>query len=136
MRSTVSCPKAKTTARTSRCTASTPATNTPRMSATSRWLLPQTDPGTVESLSNALALPLPVARVLVRRGYTEPDGARRYLSPRLDDLHDPFLLKSMRVAVDRLIRAVREGQPILLFGDYDVDGVTSIVILKTAIERM
>ncbi|MFB3779328.1 MAG: single-stranded-DNA-specific exonuclease RecJ [Bryobacteraceae bacterium] len=105
------------------------------MPAPVRWLLPQIDPSQVRSLSSALGLQTPAASVLVRRGYADPDAARRFLEPSLDGLHDPFLLKSMPEAVARLLEAIRRGEQILLYGDYDVDGVTSVVILKKAIER-
>ncbi|HSW49247.1 MAG TPA: single-stranded-DNA-specific exonuclease RecJ, partial [Bryobacteraceae bacterium] len=100
-----------------------------------RWLFPQIDPGQVRALSSALGLSTPVASVLVRRGYADPDAARRFLEPSLDGLHDPFLLKSMPEAAARLLEAIRLGEQVLLYGDYDVDGVTSVVILKKAIER-
>jgi single-stranded-DNA-specific exonuclease len=105
------------------------------MPARVRWLLPQVDPGQTRSLCSALQLGTGAARVLIRRGYGDPDAARRFLEPSLDGLHDPFLMKSMPQAVARLIEAVRQGDQILLYGDYDVDGVTSVVILKKAIER-
>lgn len=99
-----------------------------------RWLLPQADPEIVESLAAALGVQLPVARVLWRRGYREPEVARRFLDPSLGELHDPYLLRDMRPAVQRLRRAILEKDEILLYGDYDVDGAMSVVILKKAIE--
>lgn len=104
------------------------------MATPTRWLLPDLEPHIVQSLAAALCIHQPVARVLVRRGYRDPEAARRFLAASLDDLHDPCLLKDMPEAVGRLVQAVREGQPILLCGDYDVDGTTSVVILKKAIE--
>ncbi len=106
------------------------------MVSPARWSFPPVAPGQAESLACALDLPPVVARVLIRRGYGEVAAARAFLTPSLDSLHDPFLLKGMTEAVDRLLEAIREGQPILLYGDYDADGVTSVVILKSAIERV
>src|SRR5579884_2897195 len=68
------------------------------------------------------------------RGYREPEQARRFFEPRLSDLHDPFLLAGMEAAVSRLRLAIERQESILLYGDYDVDGTSSIVILKKGIE--
>jgi len=73
-------------------------------------------------------------RVYVRPGLSEPDAARRYLSPAASDLHDPYLLKDMDRAAPRLARAVEQRESILLYGDYDVDGTTAVVVLKKAID--
>jgi single-stranded-DNA-specific exonuclease len=67
--------------------------------------------------------------LLVRNGLTNPDEARRFLFPRLRDLTDPFLIPGIRSAVDRIFGAIEQGQRIVLYGDYDVDGVTSIALL-------
>ncbi|MFY9843364.1 MAG: single-stranded-DNA-specific exonuclease RecJ [Terriglobales bacterium] len=78
---------------------------------------------------------LPVlADLLVRRGIDEPEAAARFLSPALSDLHDPLLMSGMKIALDRLEAALERNEKILIYGDYDVDGTTAIVILKTAIE--
>jgi single-stranded-DNA-specific exonuclease len=79
------------------------------------------------------ALPV-VADLLVRRGIEEPETARRFLLPELSHLHDPLLMSGMKVALDRLDGAVERQEKVLIYGDYDVDGTTAIVILKTAIE--
>jgi single-stranded-DNA-specific exonuclease len=81
----------------------------------------------------AEALPI-VADLLVRRGIDEPEAAARFLLPQLSHLHDPLQLSGMKAALDRLESAVEHKQKILIYGDYDVDGTTAIVILKTAIE--
>src|SRR6267143_1416473 len=79
------------------------------------------------------ALPV-LADLLVGRGIDEPDAAARFLSPQLADLHDPLLMSGMKSAVDRLEAAIERKEKVLIYGDYDVDGTTAIVILKTAIE--
>jgi single-stranded-DNA-specific exonuclease len=99
-----------------------------------RWLFPETDTEAAESLARSLGIQPPAARVLAARGHADPDAARRFLRPSLDDLHDPFLLCDMREAAARVIRAIASGEKVLLYGDYDVDGTTSVVILKKAIE--
>jgi single-stranded-DNA-specific exonuclease len=99
-----------------------------------QWLLPQTDEEQVHNLERALVVEAPAARVLAIRGYTDPVAARRFLTASLEDLHDPFLLKGMREAVERLRTAIERREKILLYGDYDADGATSVVILKKAID--
>ncbi|HTZ96287.1 MAG TPA: single-stranded-DNA-specific exonuclease RecJ [Terriglobales bacterium] len=80
------------------------------------------------------ALASTLARLLVIRGITDPETADRFLTPTLDHLHSPYLMRGMKAAVDRLDAAIEKKEGILIYGDYDVDGTTAIVILKTAIE--
>jgi single-stranded-DNA-specific exonuclease len=75
-----------------------------------------------------------VSLLLVMRGINEPEAALRFLTPLLDQLHSPYLLTGMKAALDRLEAALDRKESILIYGDYDVDGTTAIVILKTAIE--
>jgi single-stranded-DNA-specific exonuclease len=75
-----------------------------------------------------------LADLLVGRGIDEPEAAMRFLAPSLDHLHDPLLMSGMKSALDRLEAALERKEKILIYGDYDVDGTTAIVILKTAIE--
>jgi single-stranded-DNA-specific exonuclease len=88
----------------------------------------------MQHLARTLDVGLPVARVLFHRGYQEPSAARKFLTPDLTMLHDPFLLLGMDRAVSRLLRAIEQKEPILVYGDYDVDGTSSVVILKKAID--
>jgi single-stranded-DNA-specific exonuclease len=76
------------------------------------------------------------ARLLAIRGLSDLDTARRFLSPSLDDLHDPFRLAGMHDAVERILGAVARRERIAIHGDYDVDGVTSTVILRRALELL
>ncbi|MBM3776858.1 MAG: single-stranded-DNA-specific exonuclease RecJ [Acidimicrobiia bacterium] len=76
------------------------------------------------------------ARLLCQRGLGDPADARRFLSPSLDDLHDPFALADMAPAVERLLAAIERGDRVAVHGDYDVDGVTSTVILRRALELL
>jgi single-stranded-DNA-specific exonuclease len=73
---------------------------------------------------------------LCQRGFDDPDRAARFLEPRLDHLHDPMALADMPVAVARLLRAIERREKIAVHGDYDVDGVTSTVILRRALELL
>jgi single-stranded-DNA-specific exonuclease len=98
-----------------------------------RWIIPPVDAGAQE-LARILGLHAPAATVLWNRGYRSAEDVKRFLSPKLDDMHDPSLLRDMDRAVSRLIQAVERKEKILLYGDYDVDGTTSIVILKKALD--
>jgi single-stranded-DNA-specific exonuclease len=96
-----------------------------------RWILPEPiEPGEVRSLADSLRVPLAIAELLWRRGFRSPESAKRHLEPRLASLEDPFELPDMEQAVDRLLRAVDAGETIVLYGDYDVDGVTSLALLQ------
>ena len=77
-----------------------------------------------------------IARLLVLRGFDEPDAASRFLRPSLDHLHDPFLAADLRVGVERVLAAIDQGERIAIHGDYDVDGVTSTVMLRRMIELL
>jgi single-stranded-DNA-specific exonuclease len=87
------------------------------------------DPGAVRALAAELHLPDTVCRLLCQRGFLDIEPAKQYLRPKLDHLHSPSLMLGMDAAVDRLVRAVRNGEVILLHGDYDVDGISSTTIL-------
>ncbi len=90
----------------------------------------------VDETAAALAVPRVIARLLCQRGLDDPETAARFLSPSLGQLHDPFLLTDMRVAVARLLGAVARRERIVIHGDYDADGVTSTVILRRALEML
>ena len=92
------------------------------------------DEASVQLTSSALGVHPVIARLLCQRGLTDPADARRFLEPALEHLHDPFLLAGMREAVDRLLGAIARQERIAIHGDYDVDGITSTVILRRAIE--
>jgi single-stranded-DNA-specific exonuclease len=100
----------------------------------SRWLIPAPDPHAIRSLASELGIQPVTASVLVSRGLTDPQAARRFLTPDLGHLHDPLLLTGMREAVARIQAAIKAKEKILIYGDYDVDGTVSVVILKKAIE--
>jgi single-stranded-DNA-specific exonuclease len=102
---------------------------------TRQWTTAQHDPAAAEALSRALSLPLPIAQLLACRGCTTPEAARAFLNPSLDGLHSPALILGMDLAVARLRAALTAREPILIYGDYDVDGTVATVLLKTAAER-
>ncbi len=103
------------------------------MTKPSRWLFP-TEDGQSAKLAGELNLPPAAARILYRRGFRDSVTAERFLNPTIADLHDPFLLRDMHRAVERIRQAITHGDQIEIHGDYDVDGVTSTVILKKALE--
>ncbi len=87
------------------------------------------NPDVIDEMMEELKLPRPVVRVLNNRGYTELDKVRDFLNPETGQLHDPFIIRDMDLAVNRVITALREREEILIFGDYDVDGITSVSLL-------
>jgi len=98
-----------------------------------RWILPDApDPAVVRSLCDELLLPEPICRLLVARGHAPAEQAKRYLRPRLEQLLPPEQLLDLDRAVDRIVRAIRGGETILVHGDYDVDGMTSTTLLTRA----
>jgi single-stranded-DNA-specific exonuclease len=98
------------------------------------WLLPAADPSAVETLAGAAGVPPPIASLLLERGVTDGAAAAQFLHPALDDLLEPYALHGMTAAVARIQQAIAARESILIYGDYDVDGTTAIVLLKTAIE--
>jgi len=100
------------------------------------WAARPCDDSRVDALARDLAVSPIIARLLCIRGLDEGERARRFLSPSLDDLHDPFRLTDMTPAVDRILAAIARGERIAIHGDYDVDGVTSTVILRRALELL
>src|SRR5215469_15299905 len=116
---------------TARTAATTPKTE---RGGRFRWLLREIDTTAAASFASQLGIGPVAARVLYGRGYTEVESARLFLRPSLDDLLDPSLMLGMPLAVDRLRGAIAAGEKILIYGDYDVDGTTSVVVLKKAIE--
>src|SRR5436190_14979865 len=100
----------------------------------SRWLLPQApDPAAVAALCRELHLPELVCRLLVARGHRDIEDAKRYLRPRLEHLSDPSTLGDLDRAAERIVRAVRNRETILIHGDYDVDGICSTTILTRSL---
>lgn len=100
------------------------------------WETLACDESQVDLLSRELAISQVTARLLCIRGLGELDQAKRFLSPSLADLHDPFALTGMRDAVDRIRAAIARRERVAIHGDYDVDGVTSTVILRRALELL
>lgn len=97
-----------------------------------RWnLLPKPNLETVTHLSKALGIDPLLSSLLVQRGITTYDQAKRFFRPSLEELHDPFLMQDMDLAVERIQRAIAAQEAILIYGDYDVDGTTSVALLSS-----
>ena len=95
-----------------------------------RWLLPT--PANAQQISDIarhIAVPPIVAQLLIARGHDNPDAAESFLNPKLKYLHPPELLPQNQSAAQRIAQAVKDNQPITIYGDYDVDGVTASAIL-------
>ena len=108
----------------------------PRALPPQRWLLAEPCAEAAAELAREARLPHVLAELLVARGVTSAREARAFLNPEFADLHDPLLMLGMGEAVARLERAIAQREPVLLYGDYDVDGTTAVVLLKTAIEML
>ncbi|MBM4315767.1 MAG: hypothetical protein FJ122_17880, partial [Deltaproteobacteria bacterium] len=90
-----------------------------------RWHLRKGNDDLEGLLSREMGLSPILSRILMNRDITNTDDAHRYLSPSLRDLHNPFLMQDMKKAVDRLIRAILNHEKVVIYGDYDADGITS-----------
>lgn len=102
-----------------------------------KWVLPsELDSKLVTKLAEDLNLPLPLAEILVRRGYHSVEAARNFLEPRLANLQPPEKIPGMNTAVARLQQALEKKEQIILYGDYDVDGVTSLAILTRFLKAL
>ena len=95
-----------------------------------RWVVkPQGDPAAVAALAASLKMSPVLANLLVQRGIDTVERAKKFFDPKLSDLHDPFLMKDMERAVERVAQAVRDGEKIMVYGDYDVDGCTAVALV-------
>ena len=100
------------------------------------WCHLECDTRVAEIISRELSIDPVVARLLVQRGITHPAAAECFLSPNLEQLHDPFQLTDLHAGVDRLLEAVAQRESIVVHGDYDVDGITSTVMLRRALSLL
>lgn len=101
-----------------------------------KWILKdQADPAKVDRLCAEVGIDRVLSSLLVHRGVETFEQARAFFRPRLEDLHDPFLIKDMDVAVERLHKAVEGSEKILIYGDYDVDGTTAVALMYSFLKR-
>ncbi len=101
-----------------------------------RWNLISAESAIVHSLQEALKIHPILCELLVQRGITDFEAAKQFFRPSLDHLHDPWLMKDMRKAVERIEQAINGNQKILVFGDYDVDGTTSVATLYQFLKQL
>lgn len=101
-----------------------------------RWSVLSSLPRQIQLLSTELGVSPLLAHLLLQRGFEDPDQAERFLRPSLQDLHDPYLMKDMDCVVETILKARDLGEKILIYGDYDVDGITATVVLKRALEML
>ncbi|MEI7594438.1 MAG: single-stranded-DNA-specific exonuclease RecJ [Bacteroidota bacterium] len=101
-----------------------------------RWKLKEVgDLETIKKLSSELNISNILSNMLVHRGIDSYEKARLFFRPKLDDLHDPFLLKDMDIAINRIIKAIDNNEKILIYGDYDVDGTTSVALFYSFLKK-
>ncbi len=101
-----------------------------------RWSLAPAQPLLAGQLASAVKCSPLLAQCLVNRGLSEPESIKAFLEPRLKQLADPFLIPNLRAAVDRLFQARERGESLVIFGDYDVDGVTSTTLLVETLRAL
>jgi single-stranded-DNA-specific exonuclease len=95
-----------------------------------RWVVKEKgDTAVVKRLAGALSVSDSLANLMVQRNISSADEAKAFFNPSLDYLHDPFLMKDMNIAVDRISAAVKKNERILVYGDYDVDGTTAVALM-------
>ena len=102
-----------------------------------RWTLkpiPETEK--INAFAKQLSIPEKIAQLLIQRGIDTYDKAKAFFRPSLDDLHDPFLMKDMDKAVARLNLAIAQNENILVYGDYDVDGTTSVALMSSYLQTL
>src|SRR6266496_1974931 len=113
------------------CSASSPVKHSSR-----RWIIRQLDQARAFAFANELKISPLVAGLLLARGFDDLESAQRFLKPTFDQLHDPALMLGMPEAVERLQFAIDNAQPILIYGDYDVDGTTGTAVLLRALRML
>ncbi|RKX18323.1 MAG: single-stranded-DNA-specific exonuclease RecJ, partial [Candidatus Zixiibacteriota bacterium] len=102
-----------------------------------KWVVaPDPDPEQIQSISDSLGLDKIIVKILFNRQINTPDAIKQFLEPKLEDLGDPFSLKSMDEAIDRILTALRENEKIMVYGDYDVDGITATSLLYLVLNKL
>lgn len=101
-----------------------------------RWEIQAPDAAAADALARQAGVSPVVASLLLSRGVDTPEAARRFLSPSLKDLHDPGLIRGMAEAVERLVQALQRREKVTIWGDYDVDGVTSTALLRLFLQQV
>lgn len=105
------------------------------LSSKTRWIVRKSDEQLIKKLETELKITPLVASLLVNRGFDTVESARYFLFGK-EEFHDPFLLKGMDIAVNRISQAIEQQEPILIFGDYDADGVSSTSVLMITLRDL
>src|SRR2546429_7929660 len=101
-----------------------------------RWNILKADEEKVNLLHHSLNINSTLCKILVQRGINDFENAKEYFRPQLTALHDPYLMKDMQKAVDRIVSAFDKNEKILVFGDYDVDGTTSVACMYQFLSKI
>lgn len=101
-----------------------------------KWECNKFDDETIEKFANENNVSKLLAKVLLNRGFKEKEKVQKFLYPKLEELYDPFLMNDMDVAVQRIIEAYETKEKVTIYGDYDVDGITSISVLKSFLTEL
>src|ERR1700741_2018386 len=101
-----------------------------------RWNILQAESMSVHSLIQSLKIHPVLCKILVQRGLDSFEKTKQFFRPSLDELHDPFLMKDMEKATERIFQAFRNKEKILVFGDYDVDGTTSVACMYRFLQKI
>src|SRR5665213_819681 len=101
-----------------------------------RWKIVEPEPGKIAELKKSLSISSTLCNILIQRGIDTFEKAKNYFRPQLLQLHDPFLMKDMGKAVERILFAINNQQKILVFGDYDVDGTTSVALMYRFLKKI
>ena len=102
-----------------------------------QWILKEAADGqTVSRLATELGIDPVLAELLVQRNIRSFEEARAFFRPKLEDLHDPFLMKDMKKGAERIHRAIKNGEKILVYGDYDVDGTTAVSLVYSFLREL
>ena len=101
-----------------------------------RWVVKDSaDNEVIEHLASELNISKPLANLLGQRGIKTFEESRQFFRPKLEDLHDPFLMKNMDKAVSRIMEAFDKGEKIIVYGDYDVDGTTAVAVVYSFLKQ-
>ena len=102
-----------------------------------KWIVaPDPDPDLMEEISAKVGLDKTIVKILFNRQIDAPETIRQFLQPSLDDLGNPFDLQGMEDAIDRILTALRENEKIMVYGDYDVDGITATSLLYLILNKL
>jgi single-stranded-DNA-specific exonuclease len=97
---------------------------------TKKWVLCETDKDKIENISTQYGISQLLAHILINREITNESELNIFLNPTRKDFYDPFLLPDMDKSVARILKAIEKNERVIIYGDYDVDGITSITVLK------